>query len=281
MKKNILLPTDFSDNSWSGMLYILNLYAEKECNFYLLNSIAIRASMMSNFSNKLLKIMKANAMNELEELKAKIKVSHTNPKHDVQLILSTQDLTDAIKASIIKSKIDLIVMGTKGATGAKEIFFGSNTVKVLKKIKACPLLIVPNEYHFMVPRQVAFATDYKRFFGEKALGEIKAFSKLYNSKIRVLHINKEEKLDDIQKYNYIKLSEYLEGYDHSFHWMPDYNSKEIEIKEFIEYLEIDLLAMVNYKHSRLEKLINEPVIKKIGFHPVIPFLVVPNEMVPS
>jgi len=276
MKKNILLPTDFSDNSWSAIVYALKLYAETECTFYLLNSVATHASVMSDFSNKLLEIMTDNAMTELKELKVQIELSDINSNHNFKIILSEQELIAAIKSSVVKNKIDLIVMGTKGATGAKELFFGSNTVKAIKKLKLCPMLIVPDEHDFVIPRQIAFPTDYKHFFSEKELRPIKDLSKLYNSKIRVLHINKEEKLDDIQEYNYTKLNAYLENYNHSFHWMPDYSSKEIEIREFIEDLEIDLLAMVNYKHSCLEKLVNEPVIKKIGFHPVIPFLVVPS-----
>lgn len=276
MKLNILLPTDFSDNSWSAIVYALKLYEETECTFYLLNSTATHVSTMSNLSNKLLEIMTANAMKELVELKKQIVISDANSNHDFEILLSSQNLTQAIKSSIIKNQINLIVMGTKGATGTKEMFFGSNTVKTLKKIKGCPILIVPDEYDFRVPRQIAFPTDYKRFFGEKELRPIKELSQLYNSKIRVLHINKEETLDDIQEYNYTKLNEYLENHEHSFHWMPDYSSKEIEIKEFIEDLEIDILAMVNYKHSCLEKITKEPVIKKIGFRPIIPFLVVPS-----
>ena len=58
--------------------------------------------------------------------------------------------------------------------------------------------------------------------------------------------------------------------------MPKYAEKATEINHFIEELEIDILAMVNYKHSFIEKIINEPVIKKIGFHPNIPFLVIPE-----
>ncbi|WP_308992875.1 hypothetical protein QLS71_015560 [Mariniflexile litorale] len=38
----------------------------------------------------------------------------------------------------------------------------------------------------------------------------------------------------------------------------------------------DTLAMVNYKHSFIEAIIIEPVIKKIGFHPMVPFLVIPE-----
>ena len=40
--------------------------------------------------------------------------------------------------------------------------------------------------------------------------------------------------------------------------------------------QIDLLVMVNYKHSILEQIIKEPVIKKIGFNPHVPFLILPN-----
>ena len=41
-------------------------------------------------------------------------------------------------------------------------------------------------------------------------------------------------------------------------------------------LKINLLVLVNYKHSLIEKITKEPIIKKIGFHPIVPFLVIPE-----
>ena len=35
--KNILLPTDFSENSWNAIEYTLNLFQKNICNFYLLH----------------------------------------------------------------------------------------------------------------------------------------------------------------------------------------------------------------------------------------------------
>ena len=49
-----------------------------------------------------------------------------------------------------------------------------------------------------------------------------------------------------------------------------------EINDFIEELGIDILAMVKYKHSFIEAIIKEPVIKKLGFQSKIPFLVIPE-----
>ncbi|TCK64815.1 nucleotide-binding universal stress UspA family protein [Winogradskyella wandonensis] len=275
MKRRILLPTDFSDNSWSAIVYALKLFKDEECIFYLLNSVALKASTISNFSNSLLKVMKENAMKELDALKKQIETADANANHEFYNVLSTQDLYDAIKFEIKQNNIDLIVMGTKGATGAKEIFLGSNTIKVIKKIKNCPVLIVPDEYDYIVPRQITFPTDFKRPFKDNELDTLKLVAELYDSKIRILHINEEEELSIEQKRNHDVLKERLRNLKLSFHWMPDYDSKEAEINEFIADLSIDLLVMVYYKRSLIERIMNEPVVKRIGLQPVIPFLVIP------
>ena len=36
--KNILLPTDFSDNSWNAIQYAVELFKDEKCNFFLLNT---------------------------------------------------------------------------------------------------------------------------------------------------------------------------------------------------------------------------------------------------
>jgi len=139
MKTNILLPTDFSDNAWSAIVYALKLYANKDCTFYLLNSCKPEGSSMSIMSNKLITVMKDAAMKQLLELKRMARITDANENHSFEIILSTESLIDAVNRTIITHNIDLVVMGTKGASKAKEIFFGSNTVNVLKKIKSCPV----------------------------------------------------------------------------------------------------------------------------------------------
>jgi nucleotide-binding universal stress UspA family protein len=275
MRKNILLPTDFSDNAWCAAVYALKLYAEEECNFYFLHSTKMKASAMSNISNKLLNIMADKAKEELLELKQLAESSDANANHDFDIILSIEAMDDAIERAIQKHNIDLIVMGTKGATGAKEIFMGSNTVKIIKHIKSCPILLIPHEFDFEVPKQIAFPTDFNRFYGEELL-PLKRLADLYNSKIRVVHINEEESLSHKQDYNLAMLKTYLENYPHSFHWMPDYTKKANAIIDFIEELDINILVMINYKHSFIESIIHEPVIKKIGFHATVPFFVIPS-----
>ncbi|AUP81335.1 universal stress protein [Flavivirga eckloniae] len=273
---NILLPTDFSDNSWSAIVYALKLYANEPCTFYILNSAHLKVSAMSDMSNKIVKVMKDNAIKELLELKNLAENANANANHEFETILSLEDLKTGIQKAVEKYAIDLVVMGTKGATGAKEVFFGSNTVRIIKKMRKCPVLIIPEDYDFVKPEQIAFPTDFNRFYGQVELQPLKDLAALYNSEIRIVHINAETKLNEVQEYNISSLQSYLEDFEHSFHWMPDYSKKAVEINDFIEELKIDVLAMVNYKHSFIESIVNEPVIKTIGFSPKVPFLVIPD-----
>ena len=273
--KKILLPTDFSDNAWSAVVYALKLYSEIECKFYFLHSTSIKISTLSNLSNKLLETISLDAIKELNELKEMAQDCNVNANHEFEIILNSSDLQNAIESSADNYNIDLIVMGTKGATGAKEFFFGSNTVKIVEKMKRCPILIVPDEFDFIEPKQIAFPTDYSRIYDYKELDALRDLAELYNSKIMPVCILSKEKLTGIQEYNMAMLESHLKNYNTSFHFMPNYAKKTVEINDFIKLVDINILAMVNYKHSFIENIIKEPIIKKIGFHPLIPFLVIP------
>lgn len=272
--KHILLPTDFSDNAWSAAVYALKLYALENCTFYFLNSSTIKVSVMSSISNKLIQIMAENAKNELAELKKMAENTNANANHNFEIIFSTENILGAIETSVTKHKIDLVIMGTKGSTKAKGVFFGSNTIHIIKKMKLCPILIVPDEFDFLEPKQIAFPTDFNHYYGEELL-PLKHLAELFNSNIKIIHINEEDGLTDIQDYNFTELKDYLKDFPNSFHWMPDYDKKEQIIKDFIQELSINILVMINYKHSFIESIVNEPVIKKIGFQPTVPFLVIP------
>jgi len=274
MNKNILLPTDFSDNAWRAASYILQLYAKDSCTFYFIHAAKLKVSSAAIRSNKLSTIMAENNKLELNELVEKAKKSYPNNKHEFKIVLSPEDLQDAILQAIQTFKINLVVMGTKGASKAKGIFFGSNTVASILKIKDCPILIVPEESVFKSPEQIAFPTDFNRFYGEE-LEPIIRWSSHFKARIRVVHINEKENLTPIQETNLDQLKKVMESQLHSFHWMRDYDNVEQGVKDFIDIHDIQILAMVNYKHSFLENLINEPIIKKLGFKTTIPFLIVP------
>ncbi|QRM89362.1 universal stress protein [Lacinutrix sp. WUR7] len=277
MKTKILLPTDFSDNAWSAIVYALKLYANESCVFYFLNTIDNEAlHRRSLVTGHFLEELKQEATKNLLELKEQASVSNANENHEFEVVLCSEKIEVAIKKNIEKHHINMVIMGTKGASKNEKVLFGSNTVHVLNKVKTCPIMVVPDEFDFVKPTQIAFPTDYNRFYKGEEIQVLRNLTELYNSKIRIVHIEEEKELNQVQRYNINELDEYLNQVEHSFHWMPNYAKKATVINDFIEELNINILVMVNYKHSFIESIINEPVLKKISFHPIIPFLVIPE-----
>lgn len=274
--KNILLPTDFSDNAWNAIVYALKLYADQYCTFYFLHSRYILNSVSRTYiTTHYVDKLREQALRELAELKAQTEIANANANHDFKTLLSEDELMDAVLNAVKQNAIDIVVMGTKGTTNSIEYLFGSNTVKVVKKIKNCPILIVPDEHDFVTPKQIAFPTDYNRFYDD-GLRPLKSMADLFNSKIRVVHISIEKELSSIQQYNMTMLENYLADYECSFHWLPDYTKKAEAITTFIEDLKIEMLAIIKYKNSLFEMIINEPVVKKLALHPKVPILVIPE-----
>lgn len=276
MRHHILIPTDFSENAWSAALYAIKLYATKPCTFYFLHTWTFvntgsRTYISPNYIDKLQDASKSL----LADLKDNAQIESANSEHEFKTIFSTDSFIDAIIFTIGKHKIDLVAMGTKGATGAKEFLLGSNSVNVINKVKLCPVMLIPHNCKFENPAQIGFPTDFNRLYGEELLA-IKKLAALHNSAINILHINGMETLSDTQRNNFDILKEYLKNEPHTFYWKTDYVKKEQAIKDFIKENSINVLTMINYEHSFVENLIKEPIINKMGFHSEIPFMVIPR-----
>jgi len=275
MRKHILLPTDFSDNAWIAALYAFKLYEAETCTFYFLHSSIIKGSTKSSMSSKLTRVMTENAKNGLAEVKAKAENNHANANHQFETILSAYDLKDSLESIIKKQKIDMLIMGTKGATKAEDIIFGSNTVSIIQSVKDCPVLAIPDEFKFEKPEKIAFPTDFNRSYGDE-LQPLKELASLFDSKIEIVHINKDHDISEAQDYNLDQLKAALKNITHNFHSMPSEGSKERGVTHFIEKFDINMLVMINYPHSFIESFMKEPIIKKLGFKSSIPFLVIPG-----
>ena len=276
MFKNILLPTDFSDISWNAIAYAIRLFEKEPCKFYLLNSTLLKVSAMESFTGRLEKTLIESARNDLNNWIKKVKEQAINPEHTYETVISEFHLDDSVEWAVDKYGVDLVVMATKGATGAKGVLFGSNAVRVIKSVSNCPILLIPEDFAFQKPKEIAFPTDFTREYTLKEIRPLKQMAEMFDAQIRILHINEEETLSQKQESNKAELTRYLESCRTRFHWMPDYAKKVKEIYVFIESLYIDMLAMVRYKHSVLEAIFNEPVIKKISFRTKVPFLVMPE-----
>ena len=278
--KKVLVPTDFSDNAWDALTYAIRLYDDIPCHFYILNSFQVGPSRVSNIKQQarnthLFRILQEDSENELKIIDNYIKENLLNNKHEFETLSKSGSFITTLKRVVYSENIDMIVMGTTGATGTKEIFMGSNTIKAINNIDLCPIISVPQKYEYEEPEQVAFATDLKRHFNIIELNCLRELQLLHNFKIRIIHVKEENVLDTIQQHNMEAFKQYFEPDSISFEEILTDTNVATAINDFVEDQKINMVCLVNYEHSFIEKLTHEPIIKKMSFHSSIPLLILP------
>lgn len=279
--KKILLPTDFSDNAWNAITYALQLYKNEKCNFILLNTYTpimyqVEFMQSSEPQFQLMEAVKETSKKKLQDLVEKIETEFANPNHHFTTISSFNTLTGEISELYEGNVMDLIIMGTKGASGVKEVLFGSNTMHVLNNVK-CPVIAIPSDFNFERPHELLFPSDYDIEFNDQHLDPLIDIANLYNIRINIMHVHYGETLTERQESNRQKLETKFKGIAHLFHNIKNKNIPEA-ITEFQIKTRINLLVMINNKHSFFENLFFKSNIKHIGFHLNVPFMVIPSQL---
>ncbi|PWL37657.1 universal stress protein UspA [Flagellimonas aquimarina] len=278
MNKRILLPTDYSKNALNAIRYALELYRDVQCDFYVLNVFQVSTYTLDNMmvpepGEQFYDTAKRNSEEGMAKLMEMIKLGPDNPKHRFHTICTFNSLTEAVKSIIAKQDIDIIVMGTKGASSPKVKIFGTNTVALMEKIKDCPIIAVPEGYFYTVPKEIVFPTDYKSDYKRKELHYLIEIAKLHDSKINVVHIdkNKDGKLSHKEETNKQLLQDILDGTDYEIHFLPAVNIAD-GINIFIEGKDCDMITFLNRKHLFFGSILSNPLVKEIGYDPKIPIL---------
>ena len=276
--KNILLLSDFSENSWNAIVYALHFFKKSTCNFYLMHVNSLGYLLDSDIPYMITQEYIENTYNKPSKQKLRKllkRISKQFPKHKNHKFYTLTDYNffiDAIKKQVEEKKIDMIVMGTKGASGLKKIIIGSNTGDVITKVH-CITLAIPENANFTNLNQIVFPTDFSLSYNLQTLNPISEILDTYNSILRILHISpNESKFDEDQQKNKELLEDYFNGYEFSFDFLVN---KKVEdaIQWFVETRHINMIAMVAKNLNYFQKIFFHSKVEEISFHTDIPLLV--------
>lgn len=271
--KTILFPTDFSPGADNALKYAIGLSDKLKAKLILFNSFHIPAYAGTSIDEDVEEQLMNVANDQLQNLKNEIVSLNKNLK--VECAVDYGFAVDNIISTVEEKNADLVIMGTKGAGGLKEVFIGSNAALVLEKAP-CPVLVIPEKANFKNFDKIAFATNYRDsdFDPIASLTEIAA---LFNSKIMIVHVSQVATTQDyesdlLQWYKEeLKKKVNIEYENISFHELVGGNV-DYELEDFIEKNKVDLLALSMRKRNVFSKLFDRSLTKKMAYYSHTPLL---------
>jgi nucleotide-binding universal stress UspA family protein len=277
--RRVLIPTDFSDNALNAINYALELFKYEISVFYFMHAyqddIYINEALLTRETlNQATQIVSNQSQKQLEELVKEVRKKHPNPRFTYRIISSNNTLVDEADKIVEKENIDIIVMGTQGKTNQKKLTFGSHTLQVLKYVE-CPVLAIPSNYKYIQPKHAVFPTNYLIPYKRRELKLVCEMLAPFRSKIDVIYVSKSKTLSMRQEDNKAFIEETLCKNDTNFIIV---NKKRVTeaINTYISNHNIDLLIMVNTRHSHLENILFQSPLDEISLNIDIPFLALQN-----
>jgi nucleotide-binding universal stress UspA family protein len=277
--RKIALPTDLSNNALNALEYAVALFNEPS-KFYLLHAYAdqIFGPETLDLSDDELEFKKTGTAQNCEALLKPVIESllkkFSDCQHQFVVMPQCGYLIDEINRLVEKENIDVIVMGTRGKTNDRNLTFGSNTLQVIKLVQ-CPVLCIPENHKFKIPKKLLFPTNYMIPYQKRELKLVGEICSYYGAETHILYVSNFGVISKRQKSNQTLLKTSLDVERVHFHQV-EMTSKTNIINESIEKMGIDLLVMVNSRYSYLESLMVDSTIDKIGLQPKIPFLILQN-----
>ncbi len=279
--RKIVVPSDFSENAYKALKYAAFLYSAEPCAFYILHSFERQVSGLTSRvdigkSEKIVTDLKIQSQKEGDELIKKITADTKTIGHTYSLIITSQRLPNALNTLIKKEGVELIVMGTKGKTAAEEVLLGNTTIQILKRLRNCPLLIIPEEVNYAKLEKIAYPTSFKHTVKDEELHFLLSIADRNHAQIEIIHFGTKDILNDVQLKHLQQIKNKFEAISTKVHFIEKKGSKSKMINQFVKQHEINLLVMIYYRYNFLQRIFRESIVKKIGKYTSIPYLVIPH-----
>ncbi len=277
--RKIIIPSDFSENAFNALKFAAELFKYERSDFFILHAYAdevynTEGLLTQEFLDEFKETTRNNSEEELQKIKTQITELFPNPRHRFHTIASFGMLIDEVNDLVDRENADIIITSTRGKTNDRKMTFGSNTLQIIKYVQ-CPVLSIPEQYEYNDPKKILFPTNYMLPYQKRELKLAGDLARAFCSEVHMLYISNFPLDSFRQKDNQLAIKEQFYDVKQEFHQVEE-QEKTRAILKAIEDFDIDLLILVNSRHSYLENILYQSTLDKIGLHPKVPFLVLQN-----
>ncbi len=270
--KTILCPTDFSATAENAIRFALELNKTIKAEIVLFHAYVVPVTTAEVVVPIDFSIIKDLEM-DLEKLKDKWLSEFPGQFITTKVTNCFSDISHEIQKVANEFEAELVIMGTKGASGLQELLIGSNAGNTIESINI-PILTIPYLATFEGIRKVLFATNFERHDHENVEGA--AFlSQFFGAELILLHVTPDL---DKEPFKYNEVTQFTESIKKSTGYI-NIRSRIVEnlditegIIHYAEEIKADIIGMTVRNRSFFERLFERSHTKQMAFHTHIPLL---------
>ncbi|GCD76872.1 universal stress protein [Thermaurantimonas aggregans] len=264
--KTIIFPTDYSANADKALDFAIDFAKKTGAKIIALNAYDLPYAE-TVMTHSLLEIMKENSeagMKKVEE-----KLQSAGIPYETRCLVGNP--IRLVKKAVEDEGADMVILGTKGASGIEEILIGSNAASILQSVTV-PVITIPAGSHFSNIRKIVFGADFKSKRNGTALIQLAEIASIFNAEVVIAHVIVNYGIDNqtvIEAKQ--RISEYLKGISHRFEVLSGENVEDT-LLQFAAEDRADMIALMSRNYSFFESIFHKSVTTKVAYHSKLPYL---------
>ncbi len=266
--KKILVPIDFSQPSRDALTVAHQLAKKLDATLVLAHVLEIplpNVDVSPTLPTDYVSQAKAGAEAQMKVLTKRQRVTDVAVEYHV---LSGSPYRSIIR-DMLKESAELVVMGSKGASGDQEVLIGSNAERMVR-LAHCPVLVVKEKFRVDRVKHIVFATSLREY-DDAVIAELKTLQQTFGARLHLLRVNTPSGfLED--PYAKQRLREFAETHDLENYTVHTYSDQEEEegIIHFAQEIGAHLIALTTRGRRGLRHLFSGSIAEDVANHTQLP-----------
>lgn len=275
--KKILVPTDFSEQAGYALDFAYQIALKSTAEIILINVVdypglsSIWGGGMNviggaeppldNLDESFINNLFNRSKDEIRAMTKKLDPGSVKIKQVVEVGNPYFVITEKIE----QENVNLVIMGTKGASGLEEVLIGSNTERVVRHAN-CPVITIKKKRDYTKIHNIAFASNFE---GDQAhvVEELFKLQDIFKAKLHLVKINTPNNFETNRTINK-EMKIFVEKYNISNYSLNIYNDyiEEDGIVYFCEDIGADMIALATHGRTGIMHLLSGSIAEDIVNH---------------
>ena len=265
--KKILVPCDFSKPAINAFKFALDVAERSGGTVILVHVIELPVlhdtALMPvlSFEEQLLKDLKENAVAQFKKIIGK------NKRERVKIFSHVEfgPISRRILEMISGQSVDVVIMGSHGASGLREYFIGSKAEKIIRK-SPVPVLVTKDYYEGPI-KNIVFPNSLDKENQAELVARVKDLQKFFKAHLHLVWINTPLNFSS-DAVTHQRLQTFAKRFalkDYSINIFNHYNEED-GIIQFTKFVKGDIIAMGTHGKKGITHLLNGSIAEDVANH---------------